>query len=66
MRLQEGLAPVEGYDEEEDELTEEQLEKALYEDENDVCSSARLRMNVTLPNATKVAEEPDVEVMVLG
>jgi DNA-directed RNA polymerase II subunit RPB1 len=67
MRLQEGLAPVEGYDEEEEgELTEEQLEKALYEDENDVCSSARLRMNVTLPNATKVAEEPDVEVMVLG
>ena len=67
MRLQEGLAPVEGYDhEEENELTEEQREKALYEDENDMCSSARLRMNVTLPNATKVMEEPDVEVMVVG
>ena len=66
MRLQEGLAPVEGYDEEEGELTQEQMEKALYEDENDMCSSARLRMNVTLPNATKVADEPDVEVMVMG
>ena len=67
MRLQEGLAPVEGYDEEEDgELTQEQLEKVLYEDENDMCSSAQLRMNVTLPNATAVADEPDIEVMLMG
>jgi DNA-directed RNA polymerase II subunit RPB1 len=68
MRLQEGQAPVEGYDDDEEggELTQEQLEKALYEDENDMCSSARLRMNVTLPNATKVADEPDVEVMIVG
>ena len=67
MRLQEGLAPVEGYDEEEDgELTQEQLDKALYEDENDMCSSAQLRMNVTMPNATAVADEPDIEVMLVG
>jgi hypothetical protein len=67
MRLQDGLAPVEGYEEEgEGELTEEQLEKALYEDENDMCSSAQLRMNVTMPNANAVADEPDIEVMLLG
>jgi DNA-directed RNA polymerase beta' subunit len=67
MRLQDGLPPMEGYEEEgEGELTEEQLEKALYEDENDMCSSAQLRMNVTLPNATAVADEPDIEVMLVG
>ena len=66
MRLQDGLPPMEGYEEEgEGELTEEQLEKALYEDENDMCSSAQLRMNVTLPNATAVADEPDIEVMLV-
>jgi DNA-directed RNA polymerase subunit A" len=66
MRLQEGQTPVEGYDEDEEgELTQEQTEKALYEDENDMCSSAQLRMNVTIPNATKVADEPDIEVMVV-
>ena len=67
MRLQDGLPPMEGYEEEgEGELTEEQLERALYEDENDMCSSAQLRMNVTLPNATAVADEPDIEVMLVG
>jgi DNA-directed RNA polymerase II subunit RPB1 len=67
MRLQNGLAPVEGYEEEEDgELTQEQLDKALYEDENDMCSSAQLRMNVTLPNAVAAADEPDIEVMLVG
>lgn len=67
MRLQEGLAPVEGYEEEgEGQLTEEQLERALYEDENDMCSSAQLRMNVTMPNATTAADEPDIEVMLVG
>jgi DNA-directed RNA polymerase beta' subunit len=66
MRLQEGLAPVEGYDEEDDaELTQEQIDKALYEDENDMCSSARLRMNITMPNPSKVVEEPDMDVVVI-
>jgi DNA-directed RNA polymerase beta' subunit len=67
IRLQDGLAPVEGYDEEDTgELTQEQLERVLYEDENDTCSSAQLRMNVTLPNATAVADEPDIEVMLMS
>ena len=66
MRLQEGLPPMEGYDEEDDaELTQEQIDKALYEDENDMCSSARLRMNITMPNPSKVVEEPDMDVVVI-
>lgn len=66
MRLQEGLAPVEGYDEEDEaELTQEQIDKALYEDENDMCSSARLRMNITMPNPSKAVEEPDMDVVVI-
>jgi len=31
-----------------------------------MCSSAQLRMNVTIPNATAVADEPDIEVMLLN
>ena len=66
LRLQEGLPPVqEGDEEEEEELTREEAEAALYEDENDICSSARLRMNVTLPNSGAMLEEPDVEVVLV-
>ena len=46
-------------------LTQEQIDKALYEDENDMCSSARLRMNITMPNPSKVVEEPDMDVVVI-
>jgi DNA-directed RNA polymerase II subunit RPB1 len=66
MRLQEGMAPLEeGEEEEEEELTRDQLDQALYEDENDLCSTARLRMNVTLPNVTTTLDEPDIELVVL-
>jgi DNA-directed RNA polymerase beta' subunit len=67
MRLQEGMPPLEeGEEEEEDEeITQEEAEQALYEDENDICSSARLRMNVSLPNTTTIADEPDVEVIIM-
>jgi len=69
MRLQEGMPPLEEGDYEgegEDaEPSREELEQALYEDENDICSSARLRMNVTLPNAVTALEEPDVEVAII-
>jgi DNA-directed RNA polymerase II subunit RPB1 len=64
MRLQEGMPPLEE-EEEEAEPTREELEQAIYEDENDICSSARLRMNVTLPNAVTALEEPDVEVAII-
>jgi len=66
MRLQDGLPPMEGYEDEEDEgPTQEQIEQELYEDENDACSTARLRMNIALPTASALLEEPDVEMTIL-
>jgi DNA-directed RNA polymerase II subunit RPB1 len=68
MRLQKGLPPAEGYDDEEDDVdepTQEQIDQELYEDENDLCSSARLRMNVAMPKAVAMLEEPDVEIAVI-
>ena len=68
IRLQAGMPPLEEGEEEEEteDLTENEKQQVLYgEDENDICSSARLRMNVTLPNATTVLEEPDVEVVIM-
>ncbi len=66
MRLQDGLPPVEDSENEDDvEPTAEQINKELFEDENDLCSTARLRMNVAMPNAAVLLEEPDVEYTVL-
>lgn len=66
LRLQEGLPPSEGYDDEElEEPTQEQIDQELYEDENDLCSSARLRMNVAMPTAPSLLEEEDVELAIL-
>lgn len=61
LRLQEGLPPV-PVDEEEDveEPTEEEIAEELHEDANDMCSSARLRMNIVMPNSAVLVEEPDV------
>ena len=66
LRLQEGLPTVEDSDGEEgDEPTAEQIRQELYEDENDICSTARLRMNIAMPNASTLLEEPDIEYTVL-
>ena len=67
MRLQKGLPPAEDLDEEEEieAPTQEQIDQELYEDENDLCSSARLRMNVAMPKAVSMLEEPDVEIAIL-
>ena len=67
MRLQSGLPPVKESDEEEepDAPTDEQMEAMLYEAEDDICSTARLRMNVTMPQAAIMMDEPDVEIDVL-
>lgn len=66
LRLQKGLPPVEPLDgDEEEELTQEQIEEALYKDPRDKCSSTSLRMNLTLPSATVLVEEPDVELRAL-
>ena len=64
LRLQEGLPPLEGYDEEEG-PTQDQIDEAIYEDENDLCSSAHLRMNIAMPNGNKILEEPDIEIDVI-
>jgi DNA-directed RNA polymerase II subunit RPB1 len=68
VRLQEGLPPVEEGEDDGDEvesLTDDQINQALYEDENDICSTARLRMNVAMPTGPGVLEEPDVDVAIL-
>jgi DNA-directed RNA polymerase II subunit RPB1 len=67
MRLQEGMAPTDDYDdaEEEQALTDEQVNRALYENENDICSSARLRMNVMMPTGPSILEEDDIEMNIV-
>ncbi len=68
MRLQEGLGAQEGEEDEEEEeytLTEEQRAAVLFEDRTDICSPARLRMNVSMPTSAVLMEEPDVEVAII-
>ena len=66
MRLQEGLPPMQ-CDEEDDAPapTQEQIDAELTEDQTDICSTARLRMNVAMPQKAVLMEEPDVEVMII-
>ena len=65
MRLQEGMTPLEGFEEEDEGPTQEQINEELHENEDDMCSTARLRMNVTMPQKGIVMEEPDVELMIV-
>jgi DNA-directed RNA polymerase II subunit RPB1 len=67
MRLQEGLPPMQcDEDEEAPPPTQEQIDAELTEDQTDICSTARLRMNVAMPQAAIVMEEPDVEITIIG
>jgi DNA-directed RNA polymerase beta' subunit len=60
LRLQKGLPQTST------EVVEEEVEEDLYQDPNDICSSNRLRLNITLPKAKAIIEdEPDVEIAVL-
>jgi DNA-directed RNA polymerase II subunit RPB1 len=65
MRLQEGLPPVTCEDEEGAGPTKEQIAAELTEDQTDICSTARLRMNVAMPQKAVLMEEPDVEMVVM-
>lgn len=67
MRLQEGLpAAYVGEDEEDTEgPTHEQITAELNEDQSDICSTARLRMNVAMPQKAMLMEEPDIEMMIM-
>ena len=51
--------------EEEEKLTDEQINRALFENENDICSSARLRMNVMMPTGPSILEEGDIEMNIV-
>jgi DNA-directed RNA polymerase II subunit RPB1 len=66
LRLMEGLPPMENTVEEEDEApTQEQIDAELYSDSRDACSSAQLRMNMMMPPAATLMEEPDMELQVI-
>jgi hypothetical protein len=65
LRLQEGLPPLESVDEEDEGPNQDDIDQALYEDENDLCSSAHLRMNIAMPNGNKIMEEPDVDIDII-
>jgi DNA-directed RNA polymerase beta' subunit len=68
LRLQSTLPPLErGEENEEDNEgpTQEQINKELREDTADVCSSARLHMNIVVPNASSLMDETDIELAII-
>ena len=66
IRLQKGLPPVGPIDEEVAAPTEQEAEAELFQDEDDICNTNRLKLNITLPKATTLIEdEPDIEIAVL-
>jgi len=66
MRLQEGLPPMQCEDDDDaPEPTQQQINAELTEDQTDICSTARLRMNVAMPQKAVLMEEPDVEMMII-
>ena len=65
MRLQEGMTPLEGFDEEIEAPTQDEINAELHE-EDDMCSTARLRMNVAMPQKAVLMDEPDVEITIMG
>jgi DNA-directed RNA polymerase beta' subunit len=66
LRMQEGLPPMDVEESEDEGPTQEQIDKELYEDQNDICATTRLRMNVAMPAAATIGEEPDVEWAIMG
>jgi DNA-directed RNA polymerase beta' subunit len=64
MRLQEGMTPLEGFEDEDEGPTQEEINAELYE-EDDMCSTARLRMNVAMPQKAVLMEEADVEITIM-
>ena len=69
MRLQEGLPPLEeGEENNEDdyEADDNAIEKELYETSEDKCAVTNLRMNVVMPQETKLMDEADIELMMIN
>jgi DNA-directed RNA polymerase beta' subunit len=65
MRLQEGLPETNCEEGEDAGPTNQQIAEELNEDQTDICSTARLRMNVAMPQKAVLMEEPDIEIMVI-
>jgi len=62
MRLQKGLPPSKPLQGEAAAPTEEEVEEEFRQAQDDMCSAARLKMNLTLPSSTvNLEDEPDVE-----
>jgi DNA-directed RNA polymerase II subunit RPB1 len=67
LRLQKGLPAAKPLDEEEDAPDQDEIEARLEQDPNDICSTNRLKMNITMPKAkTLLEDEPDIEIAVIG
>jgi DNA-directed RNA polymerase beta' subunit len=66
LRMQEGLPPMDVEESEDEGPTQEQIDKELYEDQTDICATTRLRMNVAMPAAATIGDEPDVEWAIMG
>ncbi|NBV77189.1 DNA-directed RNA polymerase subunit A' [bacterium] len=65
MRLQEGMTPLEGFEDEDEGPTQEQINQELHEDTDDMCSTARLRMNIAMPQRAVLMDEPDMEITIV-
>jgi DNA-directed RNA polymerase II subunit RPB1 len=65
MRLQEGLPDTNCEEGEDSGPTNKQIAEELNEDQTDICSTARLRMNVAMPQKAVLMEEPDIEITVM-
>jgi len=62
LRLQKGLPPSKPLQGEAAAPTEEEVEEEYRQAQDDMCSAARLKMNLTLPSSTvNLEDEPDVE-----
>jgi DNA-directed RNA polymerase II subunit RPB1 len=65
MRLQEGMTPLEGFEDEDEGPSQDHINAELHENEDVMCSTARLRMNVTMPQKGVVMDEADVEITIM-
>jgi DNA-directed RNA polymerase II subunit RPB1 len=64
-RLMEGLPAFETQDAEDDAPEQENIDSELYEDTNDLCAAANLRMNLEMPAKVSENDEEDIQITVL-
>jgi hypothetical protein len=61
----EGLPAFETQDAEDDAPEQENIDSELYEDTNDLCAAANLRMNLEMPAKVSENDEEDIQITVL-